>query len=50
MSEESDGPIANPLPPWSWTNSGGNVETRLGGDAGGSYITPNDRFYVRNNA
>lgn len=48
MSEEQDGPIVKPLPPELVYDHGGNVETRWEAMSEGSYVTPNDRFYVRN--
>ncbi len=48
MSEESEGPIVKPLPPELVYDHDGNVETRWEAMREGSYVTPNDRFYVRN--
>ena len=47
-SEEQDGQIPEPLPPELVYDHGGNVETRWEAMSEGSYVTPNDCFYVRN--
>ena len=48
ISEEQDGPIVKPLPPELVYDHGGNAETPWEVMSEGSYVTPNDRFYVRN--
>jgi hypothetical protein len=47
-SEEQDGQIPEPLPPELVYDYGGNVETRWEAMSEGGYVTPNNRFYVRN--
>ena len=48
MSGKQDGPIVKPLLPELVYDHGGNVEMRWEPMSEGSYVTPNDRFYVRN--
>ncbi len=47
-SEEQDGQIPEPLPSELVYDHGGNAETRREAMSEGSYVTPNDRLYVRN--
>ena len=48
MSEKQYGSIVKPLLPGLVYDHDGNVETRWEAMSEGSYVTPNDRFYVRN--
>jgi sulfane dehydrogenase subunit SoxC len=48
MSGKQDGPSVKPLPPELVYDHDGNVEMRWEAMSEGSYVTPNDRFYVRN--
>ncbi len=48
MSEEQDRAIVKPLPQELVYDHGGNAETRWAAMSEGGYVTPNDRFYVRN--
>jgi len=48
MSGEQDGQIAEPLLPELVYDHGGNAQRRWKAMLEASYVTPNDRFYVRN--